>query len=739
MDELFRIVLNNAAWAAGVALVALAGSCFLRRRPALVHTLWLLVLLKLVMPSVLNVAPPWGEVAMKDTAAGAPVIDTAVSAELPPIEVSVPAASSGSRDTEPRTGPRGNPSRLAARPKPWNWLLLIAIGWLAGAVVWWAFVALSIVRFRRLLRLCIAGPEALQDRIAQIAIRIGLGQRRRPLAVIVPARIPPFVWAWPTGRPQLLLPQQLWMRLDESQQDALLAHELAHLKRGDHWVRWLEAVVLGLYWWDPIAWLARWELERTEEESCDAWVLWSQPSEAGSYAEALVATMAFLSGVNRPLPLGASGVGSTFTLKRRLAMLASDSVSPSLARSRPVKSLILAAAFLPLLPVMSAATNPQAAPSVPQEQAQVEKAHSKKESEKPAAPAKKPADGPAEPQAVWINSSITVFRPVVRNLGGQIELEPARLQPASRVNLTAPLGGTLQKVNCKPGQRVKQGDVLFELDARYLELELQKAEAEVKRVQARLAHLKLQVDSPRSQDAERVLPVQADRADATSALLSVTADRDLAKLKLDSTKIQASFDGLVSRILSANASYLQPGEALATVIADKLLSADVFVEEFTARRLEQIQRKDQNSSPATVRVAVRDEEDFPHKATIDFINREVEGTGQVRLRILVPNPDGLLNPGLFARVQVDSGPAHDSLFVPDSIAMANPDGRRFLLVLNAENVVVKRYVQFGERVDDLRVIEQGLKADDWVVEHNGWQLLGSKIRDDLIVRQQRGR
>ncbi len=736
MDELFRIALSNAAWAAGLALVAGAGSCFFRRRPALVHTLWLLVLLKLVTPSVLNVAPPWGEVTIKDAAAGEPVIDTGVPAELPPIGISVPAASSGSRDTNPRAGPPGNPSRLPARSRTWSWRSLIAVGWLAGAVVWWAFVALSIVRFRRLFRLCIAGPEALQDRIRQIAIRIGLGERRRPLAVIVPARIPPFVWAWLTGRPQLLLPQQLWMRLDEPQQNALLAHELAHLKRGDHWVRWLEAVVLGLYWWDPIAWLVRRELERTEEESCDAWVLWSQPCEAGSYAEALVATTAFLSGVHRPLPQGASGVGSTFTFKRRLAMLASDSVSPSLARSRPVKSLILAAACLPLLPVMAAARNPQAAPSVPQEQAQVEKAQSNTEPEKPAASAKKPAEA-SEPQAVWINAPVNVFRPVVRNLGGYIELEPARLQPASRVNLTAPLGGTLQKVNCKPGQRVKRGEVLFELDARFLEIELQKAEAEVKRVQSRVSGLKDQLAAS-SASGTQPLPagLRTQLGEAQATLLGVTADRDLAKLKRDSTRIQAPFDGLISRVVGSQGSFVQPGEALATLVSDQLLAADVFVQEYTARQLEQGRRTAGNRSRVDVRIAVRDEQGFPHNGTIDFINLEVEGTGQVRLRILVPNPDGLLNPGLVARVQVDTGPAHDSLLVPDSVLLEQQDRRRFLLVLNAENVVVKRYVQLGERVDDLRAIERGLNADDWVVEHNGWQLLGSKIRDDLIVRKQ---
>ena len=108
---------------------------------------------------------------------------------------------------------------------------------------------------------------------------------------MVPAAVPPMIWA-PIGPPRLLLPEPLWDRLDEQQQDAVLIHEMATSAPG-HWVRRLEAVVLGLYWWNPIAWWARGHIEQAEEQCCDSWVLWTLPGAAEAYAEALVETASF--------------------------------------------------------------------------------------------------------------------------------------------------------------------------------------------------------------------------------------------------------------------------------------------------------------------------------------------------------------------------------------------------------------------------------------------------------------
>ena len=117
------------------------------------------------------------------------------------------------------------------------------------------------------------------------------------------------------------------------------------------------------------------------------------------------------------------------------------------------------------------------------------------------------------------------------------------------------------------------------LNARSAELELQKAEAEIKRVQARLSYLKHQLDSSRTPDAERLVPVQADRAETTVALLSVTADRDLAKLNLESTRVKAPFDGVIGRVVGSEERYIRAGAGLATLSSDAMLALDVYTEE----------------------------------------------------------------------------------------------------------------------------------------------------------------
>jgi hypothetical protein len=177
-----------------------------------------------------------------------------------------------------------------------------------------------------------------------------VGLARAPAAWLVPGAVPPLLVALGPS-PRLLLPAGLWRRLDDGQRDALILHELAHLRRRDPLVRRLELLTLGLYWWLPLAWWAARQLREAEELCCDAWVVWAAPEGAAAYAAALVETVAFLSPARARLPLGASGAAPVRSLHRRLAMILRRPPARRLPRPAFLALALAGAAVLPLAPV----------------------------------------------------------------------------------------------------------------------------------------------------------------------------------------------------------------------------------------------------------------------------------------------------------------------------------------------------------------------------------------------------
>ncbi|MGO9582112.1 MAG: M56 family metallopeptidase [Acidimicrobiales bacterium] len=346
METLLHEVLSNAGWATALALGAALAVPLFRQRPALIHGLWVLVLLKLVTPSLVHLTPTRNaaQTTIEHAASRLPAqIPRAAAVSGQPFEkVPVPPEASATRPTEAQA--EGH-DRVGA--KSWPWRMTAVVLWLGGVAAWWLAVGLQVFRFRRLLQAARPAPEALCARTARLAARLGL--RHAPAVWLVPAGVPPMIWA-PIVPPRMLLPEGLWERLDEQQQDTVLAHEMAHLRRRDHWVRRLEAVVLGLYWWDPVAWWARHQVEQAEEQCCDSWVLWALPEAAEAYAEALVATAVFLSGPRRPWPVGATGVGRVHPLRRRLSMILRDPAVGLMARPAPRAALIIGVLSLLLLP-----------------------------------------------------------------------------------------------------------------------------------------------------------------------------------------------------------------------------------------------------------------------------------------------------------------------------------------------------------------------------------------------------
>jgi beta-lactamase regulating signal transducer with metallopeptidase domain len=205
----------------------------------------------------------------------------------------------------------------------WNWPLALGTLWAAGAGGCLLLALGRAFGFHRVLRHTKAAPAEWYLEAAPIAQRLGL--RRLPSIRLVPGSVAPLLWAG-FGRPVLLLPMQLTNRIDAERRAALIAHELAHWRRGDYLVRWLELVVTAAFWWNPLVWLARRELREAEEQLCDAWVVWVLPDARRAYAAALVDTVEYLSERTplRPaLPPLASGFGEVRNLKRRIVMIMS--------------------------------------------------------------------------------------------------------------------------------------------------------------------------------------------------------------------------------------------------------------------------------------------------------------------------------------------------------------------------------------------------------------------------------
>jgi beta-lactamase regulating signal transducer with metallopeptidase domain len=377
MDTMLQIALSNAAVATGLALVAAVAGLLWRRRPALVHGLWLLVLLKLLTPPLVRVPVPDLRRASAESANAPATVRTeqaspeatathpASTAAEEPLAVELVdrtpenAYASGQNDS-------GSPplvtAPMEAAPTPSNewattramnlpdWRTTLLTVWIAGATGWFLLAGLRLARFRRLLRFARPAPADLQREADRIAT--ALGMRWAPVVELLPGRLAPMVWTG-AGTPRLLLPDELVGQLEPEAAATLMAHELAHLRRGDHCVRLVEFLALGLFWWHPVVWVARKALREAEEQCCDAWVVSTLAGAGKTYATALVETLDFLSAGTVTPPL-ACGIGRVSDLKRRLTMIMRGTTPRSLCW-REVLAVLGLATLLPMLPTLARA------------------------------------------------------------------------------------------------------------------------------------------------------------------------------------------------------------------------------------------------------------------------------------------------------------------------------------------------------------------------------------------------
>jgi RND family efflux transporter MFP subunit len=349
---------------------------------------------------------------------------------------------------------------------------------------------------------------------------------------------------------------------------------------------------------------------------------------------------------------------------------------------------------------------------------------------------------PSTPTASPPPPKVTVSQPISRNV---VEWEEytGRLEAVESVEVRARVSGYLQAVHFKDGAVVKKGDLLFLIDPRPYQAELDRARAEATLANARLeraekdlARVQLLLRS-RAVSQEEVDTRSADRRQAQAAVQAARAMVEVAQLNVDFTQVRAPISGRISRNFVSVGNLINGGAAQSTLLTTIVSLDPIYCYFETDERayLREVRRSHAGdgahapSSRTAVSLALTDEVGFPHQGYIDFIDNRLDAsTGTITGRAVIPNPHLTLTPGLFARVRVPVSDPYEALLLPPE-AVGSDLSQQFVFVINAQNQAEYRKVTLGPIIDGLRVMRDGVQPADWVVV-NGMQRVTTGARVD---------
>lgn len=325
--------------------------------------------------------------------------------------------------------------------------------------------------------------------------------------------------------------------------------------------------------------------------------------------------------------------------------------------------------------------------------------------------------------------AVSVAQPLEREITDWDEFT-GRFVAVERVELRARVSGTLESVEFTGGQLVREGDVLFRIDARPFQTVVAEAEARLAEVRSQLTLAEREQERTQSLLSYRAATQQNVEqrtqgvAAARAQVMQAEAALQRARLNLEFTTVRAPQAGRIGRHLVSPGNLVSGGEASTATLLATIVTIDPIDLVFDidqAALLRYVRLAETGARPSSrevqnpVELALADELGFPHRGHVVFVDNEADaGTGTLRLRARFSNPGQLFTPGQFARVRLLGSAPYRAVMIPDS-AITTDQSRRVIYVVGADNRIAMHDVQLGPQHDGLRVIRSGLAAGDRVV------------------------
>ena len=322
---------------------------------------------------------------------------------------------------------------------------------------------------------------------------------------------------------------------------------------------------------------------------------------------------------------------------------------------------------------------------------------------------------------------VTVSPPLAKRITTWDEYS-GRFEAVDRVEVRPRVTGFIDNVHFKDGSLIKAGDLLFTLDKRPFQISVDSAKAEIEKQDAQVLLTATDVERAEPLAKSKVMSEQvfdqrkASLSAAKAQLMSAQAALKSAELNLEWAEVRAPISGRISD-KKVDAGNLVSGGASGATLLATIVSLDPIHFVFDVAEADYLryarlnlngQRPSSRETQNPVRIKLADETSWTHDGRMDFVDNALnERSGTMRGRAIFENKDGLLAPGIFARLALFGGDA-DVFLVPDD-AIVSDQARKIVFTVNSENTVTATPVTLGPISEGLRVIKDGVKADDKIV------------------------